>query len=148
LDHILSYVEEINYLTFKDKLEIVSTFHVIHDSSSYNCVSCKHRHTQQVRDERKGCSKPTIQAFSQWRKGEISYKRCPVNYYSGSIANLIDSFRHFERGVLPYQGGLFEQSNKLIEAYSLIESLKLEYQKDQYEAQSKAQSRLGANYGK
>lgn len=111
------------------------------DFSSYDCSSCKRRHTPETRDERKGCSKNTNTPFSEWRK-EIKYLRCPVNFYSGGVATLIDSFRHFERGILPYNGGLLDMPNKLIEFYNLVESLKLDYQKDLIDRQRKAQERM------
>jgi hypothetical protein len=39
-------------------------------------------------------------------------------------------FRHFQRGVLPFKGGLFDQPAKIIEIFNLIENLDSERLKD------------------
>jgi len=67
------------------------------------------------------------------------FRRCPSNYYSGVAAGLISSASHFDKGILPFSGGLMDQPNKLIAAYSLINSLK---KQDELAFQKKLQAEM------
>jgi hypothetical protein len=73
----------------------------------------------------KGCSKPIANPVSKW-KDRIYYYRCPSNFYSPYVAEIMTHARHIENGLLPYGGGLFDQPAKLIELYNLANSLRLE----------------------
>jgi hypothetical protein len=53
----------------------------------------------------------------------------------------IDNFRHYSNGVLPFKGNLLDQPSKLVEAYGLIETFKIEYENDLRDRQIKAQKR-------
>lgn len=73
----------------------------------------------------KGCSKPLDRSIAKW-KDKIFFYRCPSNFYSSLVADLMGHARHLENGLLPYQGGLFDQPAKLIELYNFINSLRLD----------------------
>lgn len=61
---------------------------------------------------------------------------------------MIDMFRLFQRGILPFEGGLFDQPSKIIEVFSLLENLDAERNRDLERkqkwqtTQSKSNSRL------
>lgn len=78
---------------------------------------------------------------------EIKYFLCPSNFYNPGFAMLLDMFRLFRQGVLPFDGGLFNQPAKVIDCFNLLENLSYEHQKDIHEKAQKwqkAQSR--SNY--
>lgn len=73
----------------------------------------------------KGCYGPINNPVAKW-KDRIFFYKCPSNFYSQYIADLMSHARHIENGLLPYKGGLFDQPAKLIELYNLVNSLRIE----------------------
>ena len=53
----------------------------------------------------------------------------------------IDNFRLLDKGILPFKGSLLDQPSKIMEAYSLIENLKIEYENDLRDKMLKSQKR-------
>jgi hypothetical protein len=102
----------------------VSTYSAIFDEN-FNCTKCKKRFNQQYRDRAKGCATELSKPIGDWKK-IISYTMCPANFYQGGHAKWIDLFRQYERGLLPFTGGIADQPNKAIELFNLIESLVIE----------------------
>jgi hypothetical protein len=96
---------------------------------SFNCVDCKKRMSVEARNLMRGCEKPADKDIFTW-KNRISFKSCPVNYYNSGSALLVEYFRHFEKGALPFKGGLMEQPGKILDVFSLFESLKVEMELD------------------
>lgn len=142
---MLDWIDCISSLSNREYIEIVATFQVLHDST-YQCNQCTKRvPSQKTRDEKKGCSKELDKPFASWRD-LIKFKKCPATFYSGYWASVIDNFRQYDKGVLPYQGSLLDQPNKIIEAYNLIESLKIEYESELMEKQAKAQKRIAEKW--
>jgi len=135
---------EISWITPQEYVSLISTFWSINDKE-YNCAFCKKKQSQSVRDSRKFCSVKKESPVVTYQN--IKYFTCPSNFYNSGTAQLIDMFRHFRLGVLPFEGGLFDQPSKLIDCFNLLENLTLELQKDQTEKAQKwqkAQSR--SNY--
>lgn len=99
------------------------------------------RMSQEIRDKNKGCSTVLEKPFSSWND-DIKYKTCPVNFYDQSVVTYIDLFRQFDKGLLPFTGGLLEQPNKIMEIFNLIETLKAENERERLERQQKADKRM------
>ena len=97
--------------------------------------------SQVARDELKGCSVVKDSPVAKW-KDSILYKTCPVNFYNQRFVSYIDLFRHFDKGLLPFEGGLLEQPNKIMDVFNLIETLKIEHDRDRMEKQQKANQRV------
>jgi hypothetical protein len=55
------------------------------------------------------------------------------------IAHLSNHARHIENGLLPFDGGLFDQPSKLIEIYNMLDSLRVKDELMRLEAESKKQ---------
>lgn len=137
---VFYHIENINNLSDSEALGIVSTYFALNDAD-YNCTKCKKRISDTARDLMKGCTTKNEKPVGKWRE-EITYFTCPVNFYRRDYAMYIDMFRHFESGVLPFNGGLLEQPSKIIEVFSLIESLKIENELDRLEKQKKANKKV------
>jgi hypothetical protein len=73
----------------------------------------------------KGCGSPLNNPVAKY-KDRIVFYRCPANFYSGYVAELMSHARHLENGLLPYSGGLLEQPAKLVELLTLLNTLRLE----------------------
>lgn len=50
---------------------------------------------------------------------------------------VIEAYRRFQDGVLPYTGGYFEQPAKIVEAFELISGLDIEHADDLKKKNSK-----------
>jgi hypothetical protein len=118
---------KINSITAKEYVSIVSSFWSIH-SPEWNCQKCVKKYSQGVRDSRKNCSVIKEKPVLSYKN--INYFKCPSNWYNSGVARLFDMFRFFKDGVLPFEGGIFEQPSKLIDVFSLFDSLIYEHQKD------------------
>ncbi len=112
---------------------------MLHDAT-YQCNQCTKRLPKVDRDLRKGCSKSLDKPFSSWRD-LIKFRKCPANFFSPYWASTIDNFRQYQNGLLPFKGSLLDQPNKVIEAYSFIETLKVEYENEVHAKQMKAMKR-------
>jgi hypothetical protein len=73
------------------------------------------------------------------------YSTCPGNVFDYSSLFIIELYREYQKGIMPYPGALVEQPAKIMEAFQVIDgynSLKLaEEQKKQKELQSRGRSR-------
>lgn len=72
---------------------------------------------------------------------EIFFSKCIGNYFDHGIANLISLNEHFQKGVMPFRGALLDQPAKIIEAFSVIESIKRDQQIKAHQAQEAKQKR-------
>lgn len=88
-----------------------------------------------MRDKRKACSVVSEKEIFQI-DNRLFYKLCPANYWNASSQELIGIYGKFDKGLLPYKGGIMEQPAKFIEVMDLIESLTI---KQQEEMSKKAQ---------
>jgi hypothetical protein len=140
LDWLLGCIQQVSILDHDEMATMISTFMVIHDEK-LKCSKCIKRLTQQVRDSRMGCSVAATADVFHYKRTYF-WDRCPANMWNGAYQELISSYRHFERGLLPFPGGLMDQPAKLIECFDLIESLILEDKKNRQEQQM-AQAKRG-----
>lgn len=140
---MLDWVDSVSSLSNREYVEIVATFQVLYDSS-YQCTQCLKRVSAPAR-EKKGCETATTEPFAEWRK-LIKFKRCPANYYSQYWASVIDIFRQYEKGILPFSGGLLDQPSKMIEALNLVETLKIEWDNERITKEQKAQKRIAEKW--
>lgn len=109
-------------------VQLVSTFWFRADES-FNCFSCKKKMSAGVRDRQKACFTPRDREIVNYN-GSIKYFTCPSNHYNAGTSRLIDMFRHFQQGVLPFEGGLLDQPAKIIEVFRIVENLEIERQND------------------
>jgi len=54
---------------------------------------------------------------------KINYKKCVGNFYFGEWVSIINNYNNYEKGVMPFSGGLFEQPSKFVECMSLVHNL-------------------------
>jgi hypothetical protein len=73
----------------------------------------------------------------------IQFKRCPGNYHSDQVSNLVRVHQAMEQGAMPFNGGFAEQPAKLIEAVGLISAYRNEKLEKDLEAQKRKDSVRG-----
>jgi hypothetical protein len=102
-------------------------------------------YSENVRDSRKACFTERTKEIVNYNNS-IKYFKCPSNFYNPAYSHIIDLFRHFQNGALPFSGGLFEQPSKIIEAFRVLEYLDNERLADQSRKQKwqKDQSKLSS----
>jgi hypothetical protein len=84
----------------------------------------------------KGCSTESKRIVAKYKDKFVFYK-CPTNYYSGYAASLITHAMNFDKGVLPYTGGLLDQPSKIVEAINQIQALIIEDQNNRAKEQAR-----------
>lgn len=104
--------------------ELVATHYFIYNAN-FNCGKCIAQHSEDRRNRLKGCSTPIKMPVAKY-KDKIYFYKCPSNFYSAYIAEMMSHARHLENGLLPYAGGLMDQPAKLIELINQINGLRME----------------------
>ena len=123
----------ISELTLADRVAIISTFKVLSDERM-DCSKCLAKVPEKYR-EKMGCLSPRGDVY-QYRRA-IYWQRCPANFYNGAAEEFITLNRHFENGLLPFDGGMFDWPSKFFEAADLVASLKSEEERKRMEKASK-----------
>lgn len=131
---LIEYIKSINTITDRDYAEVVSTFTTLTEPK-YRCHDCKLKHSK---DEAKfnrhkqamACDyladKPRHQyrpEFNNLCNPKVLYNKCIGNYYNGYFAVFINDYIKFKEGLLPFEGGLYDQPAKFAELYSLVDNL-------------------------
>jgi len=135
-------IEDHSGITNEDYVSIIATH--IASSKLFNCTECKRSYPEQKRKQLKGCFDPIKRPVARY-KDKIVFYKCPTNFYSLPLAKIKEQARHLENGLLPYNGGLFDQPAKLVEIMNLFESLRLEDEINRLEAEAKKQKAKARN---
>lgn len=152
---VLSRISDLSTVSPFDVLEIQATWAVLH-SPDLQCRMCKEKTpSQEARDKRKGCAVEAprvIGALGQGDRHAPTYEltRCPANFWDGYSQEIISMYRLFERGVLPFTGGVMDQPAKLIQVMAIIEGLDLKEKAEQQKrmaSNAKRASRKGVRRG-
>lgn len=120
---------------------IKSTVEIVHNQS-FQCGLCVLKMGESARESRKNCTGKNKRVR---KLDEISYSKCPGNFYNVGYALLLDVHKNFRKGVMAYPGGLLDQPAKFIEAMNLIENIVSAKEIDRMNAQAKAK---GARRGR
>ena len=139
-------------------VHIKSTLHALYNKD-FQCGYCLNKYNSRPDKDAmiertkktKGCETPFAVYVHKIVQPEfkISYKDCIGNYFSNAVVHWVIMHDHFERGVMPFNGGYFDQPNKAIEVLSTIGSQKRR-QRDLIDAARKAKvkSQIGHMRGR
>lgn len=101
----------------------------------YRCLDCKRKYaTDPVKNEKnkqqKACDfiaeKPRhryIAGHNNKGNPSISYSNCVGNHYYGGWASFINYSPMYNKGIMPFEGGLMDQPAKFVELMNLIDNL-------------------------
>ena len=148
IDALCTKIMSISSVTDADYIEIVSTF-MVATNHNFNCSMCKAKYPRQPEKreamfEQKSCKKLAPKTrFSYKPKHSmagnltVGYSTCPANLFNSGTLSLINMVNDYDKGVLPYSGGVFEQPAKFVEVMELVHNLKEEYNQEQEKKLSK-----------
>lgn len=124
----MAEIGRLSYVTEVDTFYLVTTFFAA-AQPQYNCSNCLKKYSETYRKTRKFCTSPSETPITDYH-GVIKYFQCPGSYFNHGYRLVIESYRRFQDGVLPYSGGLMEQPAKILEAFETIRLLDLEHGQD------------------
>lgn len=138
IEALCSRIIEISSVTQSDYIEIVSSFISI-SNTEYSCIKCKARHRDPERAKtafkQKACTFINENPVMRYQAtnamngcADITYNTCPSNFVDGGTVSLINLIYQYEKGIMPYTGGLLEQPAKLVETMDLVHNLMNEHQ--------------------
>lgn len=145
---LLDAVLDLSRVSLDEKARLVATFFSIADAN-YNCAACHLKTSAKVRDERKACNTPAEKPVASYH-GVFDFHRCPGAFRDESAARIIMMHGLFDRGVLPYSGGVLEQPARFMAFMDFVTTLKAEHFSDlkkKAEADRKRAERGGRKQG-
>lgn len=123
--YLVYRIDQISGLTTDEWIALKTTLEVM-DNDKFQCIKCKTKYSDKQFEQVQrlmGCATPTGNHLVGSDR-ELKFTRCPGNFFSYPCLEVIESHGYFEKGMLPYSGGMFEQPNKIIEAYGIIAAYK------------------------
>ena len=61
--------------------------------------------------------------FNNKGNPKISYNNCIGNHYNGYWASIINYYQEYNKGIMPFSGGLLEQPAKFVDVMGLVHNL-------------------------
>ena len=134
LIYLVEKIKNISTITDIDYITIVSTF-ITMTTPRYRCSDCHLKYKfDEVKRNRHHASMACNYFTKKFRhkytathnnKGNpnILFYNCIGNYYYGQWANIINYHREYDKGLLPYQGGLFDMPSKFVDVMNLVDNL-------------------------
>lgn len=113
------------------------------ESKEYSCGDCQARFGgRPTAFLDRGCKTPQKVAIA--RIGDdLSFRRCPGNFYSHSVAHWYRAYTLYEKGVMPFPGSYIEQPNKVVELFSIFEAWKVDREVREHKKAMQAQKAQG-----
>ena len=131
---MVEYIKSISTVTDKDYSELVSTFMTL-TTPKYRCSDCirKYKGDEVKSDklkEQNACNYLTEKPRHKYTAGHnnkgnpgVNYFTCVGNYYFPEWSGLISYFQTYSKGILPFEGGMYDQPAKFVELMNLIDNL-------------------------
>lgn len=137
MDYVYNSIQEVSTLTLLDQIYLISTVNYVHNRE-LQCSYCLEKYKKEHRDNIKGC---TIEKNLRMKIMDIvEYRKCPSNWFNRGYLSLLEAYRQYESGNLPYSGGILEQPARIIELFNFIATIETERKKEQAEIRKKWQS--------
>lgn len=145
-------IRDISSISEYDYSMIIGSYISMADPE-YDCRKCKLRyrgdHTRQTKhQERKGCFKIMDNApvsflprYHMAGSQKVNFHKCIAQVKDDFYAQLIGQHEYFNRGIMPYSGGMDEQPARFVELMKLIGNVQEEI-RQQEESKTKHRKRL------
>lgn len=123
-------IQEISSLSVEEWVNLKASLYALENREFY-CGDCLSKYEGRVASEEmskkardlKGCFGLKDRQLHHIER-KIYFYTCIGNFFRESVLHWLDMFRAFDKGVMPYQGNLMDQPNKVIEIFRVIESYK------------------------
>lgn len=124
-DYIAGAVSQLSTLSSGEYVFLLASLESKLDPKKFHCGTCITQYGSSDRlvqkTERKRKSKGCFDFTSKnYRLENIRYNTC-IGNFSIPIDYFVEAFSLYEKGVLPFKGGVGEQPNKIMEIFQLIE---------------------------
>lgn len=142
LGFLNSLIDILNYPTMNEWVRLKSSL-VCSFNTRFLCSECLKKYpTQPDRLERERRAKSCFSELDIpiFHEGELQYKKCPGNFFSDSAAMWIEYHNQFEKGIMPFSGGYFEQPAKAIQTMRIIGNYKMNWEIERAKTQAAKQS--------
>lgn len=97
----------------------------------YDCSVCKKKYKdperQKSHQKRLGCDgsvDPNLKISNQGLPS-FTLNKCLGNYFNYQAMFALNTFPKYEKGIMPWEGGLYDQPAKFVELMGLIHTLKI-----------------------
>lgn len=140
-------IEKLSSITLSERVSIIATLNAIDNKAKFECQTClKSQQGEMLEKWRriKGCWKEQSRAVFQ--SDDIEFYRCPGNYFSYQVVQLLGMEQQFEKGVMPFEGSMMAQPAKILEIFYMIQRYrqdKLDKDSSNRKLQEKVASRNG-----
>lgn len=111
-------------------IELKSTLYAL-DDRRFLCSECLSQYAGRADYESMNMRLRESKACTEIRKqalhsldDEILYRTCVGNFFKSECVSYLEMFQAYERGVLPFEGVLLDQPNKIMEIFRVIENYK------------------------
>jgi hypothetical protein len=133
-------IDEISSITTEDYIKLKGTLYDLanRDFICSECVTKFKGRTDEKEMLRKTKTTRNCETVSTpsmlFQVYDLKSKRCPGNLFSREVVFHYELFQKFKLGILPFQGSLSDQPNKIIEIFKIIEEWEIDRQKKEIEA--------------
>ena len=111
------------------------------DDKELQCAVCVHKHDGKDQGQKlnrafrqvKGCFEPSTRVVH--KTDQLTFTRCPGNFFSDAAMFWIEAFERYDKGVLPFPGSLVQQPSKVLDIFGSIAAHKHERMRKQERAQ-------------
>lgn len=118
---------KLNGLSLNEYSALKTTLHVL-DNKRFQCGVCLSQYEGRLdaeemlskRRKLEGCFGDTRPI--EYKFDDIKYRTCPGNVFDTSSLFVVDLYRQFQKGILPYPGSLVDQPSKIMEAFNVIDA--------------------------
>jgi hypothetical protein len=119
------FIHSVSSLTTGEYAILISSIEAKLDPKKFHCGTCITQYGSSPRligkSERKRRTKGCFDYTSKsYRIDNIRYTTC-IGSFAVPIDFFVEAFSLYEKGVLPFKGGIGEQPNKIMEVFQLIE---------------------------
>jgi len=116
----------------EDYVGLKSTLHAI-DNPRFQCSKCikqfsgrRDEKEMLLRDKQGKACDFIANETRHHINYELKFKRCIGNFFDYGAVHMLTLYNKYEKGMLPFNGCLSDQPNKIIEVFNIIESYKSE----------------------
>ena len=88
------------------------------ENDEIDCGKCLSKRTDDFR-QAKGCK--SIVKHNVYQSDNFIFHRCPGNFVRYEVKSFINTYNRMQNGILPFEGGYFDQPNKIVEILNLID---------------------------
>jgi len=67
---------------------------------------------------------------NRWTIGEYEFSRCPKTYVDSEFYEWFTLYDLFKKGIMPVEGGFYNQSNKFVQIVTYIDNILEEHKQE------------------